>query len=490
MVGVQSVILFAFACRTGSSLGNVDRNTPSAFEGRWLAEAVRLREETDGALDDREAVREARRIAADAEGRIVARARHLARRDGMLEAVAAWRPRSRLVLLLLAVLALASGFGVALAVLGDGSRAVNVVWALGGLLGLNMLSLALWFASLGLGGSHGAAGALGRGWLWLSARLSSGRAALHAARALTGLLGRAGLARWWLGAVTHGLWLLALSGALFGLLLTLAARRYGFVWETTILPADVFVYFVDVLGWLPAQIGFSIPDADAVRASGFDVVDDEAGRRAWASWLVGCVLVYGVVPRLLLWALCFTRFQVGCMRLRLDLGVPAYAALAARLAPASERIGVTDAAPHALRHARIDGAHAVGSRGAVLVGLELRSDIVWPPPLPAVVRDAGVIDSREQRRRTVALLAAEPPARVLIACDPRLSPDRGSLELIAELSRHAGACRVWLVAGGVAPDTVRLGYWREALTELGLAADDVFEREDAALAWLEGGGAG
>lgn len=450
---------------------------------------MRLREDSDGALDDRNAVREARRVAGDAEGRIIARARHLATRDGTADAVAAWRPRARLVLLLLALLALTSGFGVALAVLGDGGRPVNVVWALGGLLGLNLLSLALWFASLGLSGSHAAGGALGRGWLWLAARMSSGRTALHVARALTGLLGRAGLARWWLGAVTHGLWLLALTGASIGLIVTLAARRYGFVWETTILPADVFVGFVDMVGWLPAQVGFSIPDPAAVRASGLGVVSDAAGRRAWASWLVGCVLVYGVAPRLLLWSFCLLRYQLGRLRLRLDLGVPAYAALAARLAPASERIGVTDAAPSVLRQARVDGGHAVGSRGAVLVGLELRPDVHWPPGLPPGVCDAGVVDSREQRRRTLALLAAEPPARVLVACDPRLSPDRGSLELIAELSRHAGACRVWLVTNGVLPDSLRLGYWRDALDALGLARDDVFDDADVALGWLGGGGA-
>jgi hypothetical protein len=460
----------------------------SAFESRWLAEALRLRESTGGALEDAEAVRAARQAGGDVEQRILIRARRLGEREGLAQAVAGWRPRARILLLVLSMLALLSGFGVALAVLGDGSRPVNVVWALGGLLGVHLLSLLMWFLGLWLGGRD-AGGALGHVWLWLSARSLSGQAVAQVAAALAALLGRAGLTRWWLGAVTHGVWLLALSGALAGLLVTLAARRYGFAWETTILPAEVFVRFIQTVGWLPAQIGFGIPDAAAVRAAGAAAMSDEAARLAWSSWLIGCVVVYGIVPRLLLWLLCLGLFVSGRRRLRLDLSLPGYAALAARLAPTSERIGVTDAAPAALRRAHVESAHPVGGHAAVLLGLELRPDLPWPPALPSGVRAAGVVDSREQRRRSLTQLAAAPPARLLIACDPRLSPDRGSLEFIAELSRHAGECRVWLVQPSAGDDPARRGHWRESLRDIGLQSFAVIESADQALAWLGRGDA-
>lgn len=464
----------------------MNRSTPnrfSAFESRWLAEALRLREAASGALEDAEAVRAARQGTGDIEQRILIRAQRLGEREGLAQVVTAWRPRARVLLLALALLALISGFGVALAVLGDGSRPVNVVWALGGLLGVHLLSLLLWFLGLWLGGRD-AGGALGHAWLWLSTRFLPGQAMAQVAGALAGLLGRAGLTRWWLGAVTHGLWLLALAGALMGLLITLAARRYGFIWETTILPAEVFVRFIQAVGWLPAQAGFAIPDAAAVRSAGTAALAEEAARHAWSSWLIGCVVVYGIVPRLLLWLWCLGLFVFGRRRLRLDLSLPGFAALAARLAPASERIGITDAAPAALRGAHVDATHPVGSHAAVLLGLELRADLPWPPALPAGVRDAGVVDSREQRRRTLAQLAASPPARLLIACDPRLSPDRGSLEFIAELSRYAGECRVWLLQPAAGEDAARRQHWREGLRDIGLEAGAVIEDADAALAWL------
>lgn len=462
-----------------------DNTSPrfSAFESRWLAEALRLRESGSGPLEDAEAVRAARQSAGDAEQRILVRAQRLGEREGLAQAIAGWRPQARLLLAMLAAVALFSGFGVAVAVLGDGSRPVNVVWALGGLLGVHLLSLLFWFVSLWLGGRD-AGGALGHVWLWLFTRFRSGHLPAQAGGALAALLGRSGLLRWWLGAVTHGLWLLALTGALAGLLITLSARRYGFVWETTILPTEVFVRFIQGLGRLPAQFGFAIPDIAAVRAGGADGAQDEAARLAWSSWLIGCVVVYGIVPRLLLWLGCFGAYLAGRARLRLDLSLPGYAALAARLAPASERIGVTDAAPATLPHAHVGTAHRVDGRDAVLLGLELRPDLPWPPPLPENARAAGVIDSREQRRRMLSELAAAPPARLLIAVDPRLSPDRGSLEFIAELSRPAGECRVWLIRPDAADDPERRQHWRESLHDIGLDTAAVIEDAQAALDWL------
>jgi hypothetical protein len=60
-----------------------------------------------------------------------------------------------------------------------------------------------------------------------------------------------------------------------------------------------------------------------------------------------------------------------------------------------------------------------------------------------------------------------PPARLAIACDPRRSPDRGSLALIGELARSARATRIWLLQAppGQALDADRLGDWHVALQQ-------------------------
>lgn len=454
---------------------------PTPLDKRWLTEAVRLREEHAGALEDQEANRRARQLGGDLAARIETRALWLAERDGMAEALRHWKQGARLALLALLLFALFSGAGLGLAALGDGQRPVNVFWALGSLLGLNLLMLIGWAASFITAGEQGAV--LGRLWLWLSERFARDAKAAQLAPALLILLQRQRLNRWLLGALVHGLWLLAMIAALLMLLALLATRRYGFVWETTLLAAEPFISLTHALGALPSLLGFAVPDEAMIRASGDTLPALDLARQAWASWLLGVVLVYGLLPRLLLALLCLWRWRQGRERLTLDLSLPGYAQLRDALMPRSERLGVQDAAPDALPHFQ-PGQLESGASGALLVGLELDDQRPWPPKLAPGVTDAGILDSRESRNKLLEQLSRFPPARLAIACDPRRSPDRGSLALLAELARNAGATRIWLLQAlpGQALDAARLGDWHEALDRLGLPHADT-----SPLTWLEHG---
>lgn len=459
-----------------------DASSPTLFQRLWLSETIRLREEHAGTLEDAEANRLARADAADLAERIQQRALLLARRDGQWQALLHWLQGARLAGVLLALLALLSGFGLALAALGDGSRPINVFWALGSLLGLNLLMLLGWL--LGLLLTRDNPGALGRLWLWLSEKLARDASAAQLAPALLLMLQRQRLTRWGLGLMVNALWALAMLAALVTLLLLLATRRYGFVWETTILGGDTFIALTQAIGALPALLGFSLPDIDVIRASGDAAIASEAARQSWAGWLVGVVLVYGLLPRLLLALLCLWRWQSGKNRLKLDLDLPGYSLLRQRLQPDSERLGICDLAPAAL-HQPQGGATTQAGSGALLLGIELDEHRPWPPtPLPKSVADAGVIDSREQRRQLLEQLTRFPPERLAIACDPRRSPDRGTLALLGELARCASATRIWLLppAPGESLDSARLADWHQAIANLGLTHGDT-----APLNWLESG---
>ncbi|MDO9600175.1 MAG: DUF2868 domain-containing protein [Azoarcus sp.] len=468
----------------------------SALEARWLAELVRRHEARHGRLDDRAALIDARGGPPDLETRICLRAEALGTREGWRDAILRWRGRARLSLLAAGVLALMLGAGSAAAVLGDGTRPVNVVWALGGLLGVHFFSLLLWFASM-LVSSRPARGgsALGALWLRLVALFDRSPAAVDLPLALGGLLARGRLATYGLGLVSHLLWLLALSGAAAGLLALFAARRYGFAWETTILPADVFVSLTTFLGVVPGWLGFPVPHAalvlDSVLDSGGGVGPNvgaaaaEAARRAWSGWLLGCLLVYGVLPRLLLALACALLWRLGTRRLRLDLGLPEYMRLRAALLPVSERLGISDPAPASgsrpVRH-----AGRPGSTGAVtMLALELGGDLPWPPAAcSGLADDGGRLDSREQRRAILDRFECAPPARLLIAIDPRLTPDRGSLGLITELVDRAGETRLWaLPAANTGAD--RLGLWRDGLARLGVSPDALLHDQATVARWLE-----
>lgn len=451
----------------------------TSLQNLWLTETVRLREEHAGPLDDLEANRLARAAGGDLTGRIQRRALWLAERDGLTAALKHWLQGARLALVLLAILAILSGAGLAFAALGQ--TPVNVFWALGSLLGLNLILLLSWALGLIFAGEHGAT--LGRLWLWLSEKLARDAKAAQLAPALLLMLQRQKLNRWALGTLVNGLWLLAMVSALVLLLTLMATRRYGFVWETTILSADTFINMTQALGALPALLGFNVPTVDMIRASGDTALNIESARQAWATWLVGVLVVYGVLPRLLLALFCFWRWNSGKAALRLDLNLPGYAQLRERLMPTSERLGITDPEPAQLHRVESTvGEHA--SDGALLVAIELDDQHSWPPTLPKNVSNAGILDSRESRNKLLEQLSRFPPARLAIACDPRRSPDRGSLALIAELARNATATRVWLLQApqGQALNAERLGDWHAALQQLELPFADC-----APLNWLEHG---
>jgi hypothetical protein len=447
----------------------------------WLTETIRLREEHAGPLDDLEANRLARSAGGDLPTRIQRRALWLAERDGLTSALKHWLQGARLALLLMIVLAAISGAGLAFSALGNGTQPVNVFWALGTLLGLNLILMLSWAMGLVFAGEHGAA--LGRLWLWLSEKFARDTKAAQLPPALLLLLQRHKLNRWAIGTLVNGLWLLIMLSALTLLVLMMATRRYDFIWESTLFGADFFAALTDALAAVPHALGWSAPRVDMIRVTLDTDYNRELVRQSWAIWLVGAVLIYGVLPRLFLMLFCRWRWKRGRATLRLDLNLPGYAQLRERLMPTSERLGISDAAPDQL-HRVESGVSDLQTEGALLVAIELDDQRPWPPALPKSVSDAGILDSRESRNKLLEQLSRFPPARLAIACDPRRSPDRGSLALIAELARNASATRVWLLQAppGEALDAERLGDWHTALQQLELPFADC-----APLNWLESG---
>lgn len=501
----------------------------SRFEACWLAEAVRLRELATGAGSRTTGLAdEALPIVGGEEAWLLRRAAAIARGNGMLEATLAWRRRAALMLGLLCVFAVLSGFSAALGFFGAQERAVNVIWTLLGLIGLPVLALLLWIVSALLKGRVGA-GVPGELWMWLMSHAPRcGGGANHAAevavvRALAVMTSRSGLARWWLGFVTHSLWLLLLTACLMAMLLALGLRSYSFVLETTILAPEDMAGLVQGLAALPARLGFVVPDTGmvtaALAATQTDVpsaagatdsaaglatglaAQSEAARRAWSSWLAGGLLVYALLPRLLVWMFAAARLWQLRARLALDISLPGYAELLRHSAlPYSP--GVVDAAPTRPLPPQVAEIHRVHNHDAVLLGLELGRDLLWPPARLATPRTGAsggasgsggfnvteVVESREQRRAALAQLAAHAPDRLLLACDARLSPDRGTLGWMVEVSHYAGELRVWLVspdtAEGIAAAANREQIWRNSLAAIGLGPERLMTTESAAYAWL------
>ena len=448
----------------------------SPLQTLWLCETVRLREAQTGLLEDSEACRVARSTQGSLSQRVQVRGLFLAKRDGLLTAMQHWLQGAKFALWLLIFSAVIAGFALAKTALSGEPHAINIFWALAGLIGLNLMSLLLWCFSIIF--SQQTNSPLSQVWLWLSNLLARDAKAVQLAPALLTLLQRQKILRWGLGRLLHGWWLITLCTALLTLVTLLATRRYGFVWESTIVASDSFVTLVNSLGTPAAWLGFAVPDSELIQHSGMQALADEQARQIWASWLLGMLLIYGILPRMLCSLFCEWRWRRGLRCLQLDANDPVWQPVHERVQPSSERLGIVDAAPEQL-HSTSAGSRSTG-QAAVLVAIELDDSISWPPELPAQVLNAGVIDSREQRRQILEQFSASPPARLLIACNPQRSADRGTLHLIAELSRNAAHTKVWLLPTEAADE--RLTNWQEQLNTLQLS-----HSRSAPWTWLEQG---
>ncbi|OZI41749.1 DUF2868 domain-containing protein [Bordetella genomosp. 4] len=467
-------------------------NTPP-WQAHWLAETIRLREEHWGPLEDADAVRHARNGPDVLQDRVLLRAQWLGRREGLDALIGRRRQGAVISLLLLLLIAVLAGIGSAAGTLGDGTRPVNVLWAVGTLLGLHALTFLLWLASFLLRPSQ--ATGLGRLWLWATRKFARGPDAALVPQALMNLLARAGALRSLFGTISHTLWLAGLGAALITLLVMLSTASYRFVWATTLLQPDTFVFLTRALGWLPAQLGFAIPADDIVRASDNSQTLPAAAQAQWSIWLIGVIVVYGLLPRLIAWLLCLAQAIRAKQRLHIDPTLPGYATLRDRLLPAVQSSGI-DRPVDPLHQPQIGARRSIESDALdslgtqpLLVGLELPTDLPWPPEdVPDGVVDAGNLDSREQRNRLQDALAQSHTPRLLIACDARQTPDRGTLGLIASLTDKAGQTRVWLYTHEAhSSSSNRLQTWRERLMATGMAPDAIVQNADRPLRWLETG---
>lgn len=458
-------------------MSNQSLTKQKKFNALWMAETIRLQEDQQGPLEDSEAVRQARLTEANLQARIILRAHWLAKKTNLVESQQALLLGMTWAVRVLCVCAILIGIGLVLPTFSTVDKTINVFSALGSLLGLNLLMLFIWLMSFLIGGESW--GQLGKFWLWLSGKFAGKKQVVQLLPGLMGLLQPKHLERWWIGRLTNGLWLLILTVSLTSLLLLLATQRYSFIWQTTILNADTFISIVHVLGWLPSLLGFPIPDEALIRQSGDAFVMTDIARQTWAAWLIGVLIIYGLLPRVVLFLLCHIFWRLAVSRLKLDINLSGYTLLRPRLLPDSQIIGVTDGVPESwVEPTKLTAAWS--KQGVVLVGIELDHDIPWPPLLPQGVINAGVLETREQRKQLLDQLTLQPAARLVIVCDPRRSVDRGTLSLITELAHCANKTKVCLFgSSNLSLDQERLEDWQQALKQLQISYGD-----EQILAWL------
>ncbi|MBR4736430.1 MAG: DUF2868 domain-containing protein [Rhodocyclaceae bacterium] len=438
---------FADAAHTDAP---ADRAQAAPLTAMWMLEAVQ-RIEADGPLEDAQALRTAFASGTTRSQQVCARAWLLGEQLGLHTALARWRTGVLLVALALAVLMAALGLLTARTLLAQG-RTLNAVAACASLLALPTLSLA------GLLLVRGSGAWLGRMAMQLAAKAPSVRAPHTLALASAGstVLTREALMGVVCGALSHLAWALSLALTLAVLMFGFSFHAYTLGWESTLFGAQEVAHFVQISGALPQMLGFPVPDAAAVQEAARTAPLASDGQRAWAWWLMGCVTVYGLLPRVVLALACGWLWRRRVRRLQtrlstLDLSTPYFSRIVARLdalEPPAPVIDPEQRPPQDAAAPENEPDDAPAPSGAFVVAFELPPDWAWPRALPHAPADAhfATLDgSGEARRHTLLALHRARPQALLLAVRAASSPDRGTARFLREAAPCAQRAALWLL---------------------------------------------
>lgn len=471
------------------------------FTDRLLAESVRaLEHDGAAAIDEGDAEQSAIAGGGDFEKRIVLRAGSLSIAGEMRTALRHVDRTTVTIVALLVVLALVAGAGAGRVLLDvDRETPVNFFRLVGALVGVQTVLLMAWLIVMLLKPAALASGSLGAvalgGSRWLAAKFHKGPTHTAALQANGVVLARSPVGRWTLGAISHGVWVAFSAGALVLVTIMLSTGHYLFTWETTILSADTYRSLIRAVAWLPDAMGVPTPSEQQIAEAQWPIDPQVAAsaQRVWGNFLIGSIVVYGLLPRMLLLGFCVQRRSRAKACWRLDTTRPGYLRLQSKLMPQTTSLGIVDAdgaqdQSHATAAVATTATNTTRDVGPpAILGLEIdKPQSTWPPQINGVAwNDLGFVDDGNDRRRALDQLTqpAAPPRIVVIVSALTTTPDRGIGAFVQQIQTAAG-CPIGLVLtggqllrdrGDVQLMESRIDDWRNLAAGVGVAAKHVME---------------
>ena len=337
------------------------------------------------------------------------------------------------------------------------SHTINIYWLLLVLLGFNLVSMLLWLIGIGLNMKGLIAGVLTRLTSWFpdyidSKGSSSQQISVQADRAWLACHFSGAVGKWQFSKITHQLWLTYLLTGLIFLFLLLMVRQYDFVWGTTLLADTVFVKMTEILSAPLQVLGFATPSLDQVQDTRIGVAQvlNAEHRNHWAQFLLGALLCYGIVPRVLLWSLSALMCGRARRQFTLDLYLPYYITLRQQLMPLASHGQIIDADTSPVVISKTTAKtlsttplqHTLPDK-AQWVAVELGDNISWPLQSIDTVYDLGQVVDRESLSSIVQQLQSKKRPVIAVAVSSVRSPDRGVQRTISSLMSDSE--QRWLV---------------------------------------------
>ena len=356
--------------------------------------------------------------------------------------------------------------------LSQSTATLNIFWLLGALLGINALSLLLWslFVATARNSNAGVvATLLHQVMTWLTPSADAKKRNPNRAASRAWYLGQLNVQfhHWYLGRLTHWAWCCFLCGSMLGLLLLFSTRQFDFVWESTLLSADSFIQLSQTLAAPLQWFGFSTPSTTDILSSGAgDTQFSGALRQQWALFILACLALYGLLPRIIAAGLCLALEYRGKRIWQLDFSLPYYRKLQQQYWPSSSAARILDADPAPasnITHATTVEVRAVPTN-AFYVGIELPPKLAWPG-LHSDGFLGQITDRASKVRLSESMSATTDP--IVIVVDSNKAPDRGLRRNLEELYNQCQQPWLGLLDNGQASES-KWRAWQALALELGI----------------------
>lgn len=431
--------------------------------------------------------------------------------------------RTKTLALALSTLMAVLGFMTALQTVNAEGNQLNIYWLLLLLLGVNAISMLFWLLFVMRAAIAGRV-AKGRSrheiandrlspvltfFHWLVAKLSNGlhQRVLFSNWAGTHLLGRVG--QWTNSQLLHSAWLSYLLGGLLALLLTFSGKQYDFVWGSTILPDTVFVNATEKLGVLPNKLGFAVPSEQQILAAQTfttralttqtttrtatapitskqeSPLSEQAAtqsRAHWASFLLGCIVVYGLLPRLLCWLLSSLMLALVKRRCEVDWEQAYFFQMRMRLQAESAVLGVVDEddSPADQRKPAIADKESVARNMMTLSDLQIEQNALvaafeWGddalPKLPMQAEQfVGLINDSTAQQELLQQISEPSSSLCLLVALERVA-DRGATRFLQQLNQHCDLSILIVRRAAAESDLARWSAWKMVAERIDLPAE-------------------
>lgn len=392
--------------------------------------------------------------AANLEAYLDTRAQYLKqsyRLETPLNLASVWYGR---IFTLILIIGLMSGAAAVLKAVESNDNTLNIFWIIVVLLGFNTVSLLLWLA-VSLWPRSNLKSPIGNLFhsllTWaVSLSRSEGVSVVASKTWLEWQLGSQP-GRWLLGATVHLFWLFFLIGGLAMLVITLSTRQYDFVWGSTILSNQAFSNITNILSipmeWLnwpaPSNADLLASQIGTAAAEPMSSAAATETRASWGYFLIGCLALFGMVPRIAAWFACILIRKLCLKNQTLDLTQPYYIKLQHHWHNLSRTRLILDKETTNATHTTINQhyfSHRALPSKALWLGLELT------PSTQSYANQAqliNIIDKATTQQAMDALKSAKVPIVLLV--NGQKPPDRGMTRLLKNLVELKPKTAFWLV---------------------------------------------